>query len=663
LNINNSTGRRVDFSVSTMLVIVVALAALYFGRDVLLPFALAMLLSFVLAPLTVFLKRLRIGRVVSVLLVVIFGFMVIFAIGGLIASQVTQLAENLPQYQLNMSHKIKSLRGITSAGGGTLEKAANVLEDLNKELKAPAAADQSGQPGGVVSPPSPVPVEIRQPDPGPLTTLGRIISPLVDPLTTTGLVVIFVVFILLQKEDLRNRLIRLLGARDIRRATAAIDEAAQRLSRYFLLQVAVNGAVGIVVATGLAVIGIPSAILWGILVAILRFVPYIGPFIAAALPLAISAAVDSGWSLTLWTAALLLSVELLAGQVVEPMLYGRSTGITPVAIVVSAAMWTGLWGPVGLLVATPLTLCLVVLGRHVEQLQFLEILLGDTPPLTPPQIFYQRMLARDPEEAAEQAELILAETNLATYYGDVALAGLNLAQIDLERGDLDSAKALEIRDSIAELMDDLADVGGSDASVVAPDAAEPPTGAGDESAGQTFAPRNTVAAPSDGRAVLCVGGRTPLDQASALLLADLLRRAGFETRIAEGQSVSAEAVRAFPTDDVGLVWICYLNAKSVAYMRYAVRRVRRRLPKATILLACWTTDTVTANQLREAAGADGSASSMDGALALSLNRAEIPGASSKGNSELDQARASTPARAESKQYEAEPAAALLPQPE
>src|SRR6202034_250536 len=338
------------------------------------------------------------------------------------------------------------------------------LQDLGKEIDKPKAglpdrpvvAPSLGTPLGS-RPVTPVPVQVLQPDPGALESLRSLIAPLVSPLATTGIIVIFVIFILIQREDLRNRLIRLAGSHDLQRTTAALDDAGSRLSRLFLNQLLINTGFGILIGAGLWLIGIPSAVLWGILAAVLRFVPYIGSVISAAFPLALAVAVDPGWSMLGWTAVLFFIVEPLVGQVVEPMVYGRSTGLSPVAVVVSATFWTALWGPIGLILATPLTVCLVVLGRHVERLSFLDVMFGDRPALSPPEIFYQRMLAGDPTEAAEKAEQFLKERSLSSYYDDVALKGLELAQMDLDREVLDVSRLLRIRDTVLEFTGDLSD--------------------------------------------------------------------------------------------------------------------------------------------------------------------------------------------------------------
>ena len=244
---------------------------------------------------------------------------------------------------------------------------------------------------------------------------------------------------------------------DLQRTTAALDDAASRLSRLFLNQLLINTGFGLLIGAGLWLIGIPSAVLWGILATVLRFVPYIGSIIAAAFPLALAVAVDPGWSMLAWTAVLFFAVEPAIGQIVEPMVYGRSTGVSPVAVVVSATFWTALWGPIGLVLATPLTVCLVVLGRHVERLAFLDVMFGDRPALSPAEIFYQRMLAGDPAEATEKAEEFLKERSLSSYYDEVAIKGLQLAQVDLDRDALDQSRLVRIRDTVLEFANDLSD--------------------------------------------------------------------------------------------------------------------------------------------------------------------------------------------------------------
>src|SRR6516165_4881606 len=442
-------------AVTSVLMAGVLVTALYFAREVLVPIALAVLMSFVLAPLVALLQRFRVPRVVAVFLVVIAAFSAVFSLGGLMASQINQLATDLPRYQSTLSDKIHGLRG-AATGTGTLERASEVLHSLRQELDRPKLDSQTARPlGDTAAPIKPIPVEVHQPDPGALQTLTALITPLIHPMATTGIVVVFVIFILVQQQDLRNRLVRLAGSHDLQRTTAAMDDAGRRLSRLFLSQLMLNAGFGVVIGIGLWLIGVPSAPLWGILAAILRFVPYIGAIIAAIFPLVLAAAVGPGWSMMLWTAALFIIVEPIVGHGIEPLLYGHSTGLSPVAVVASATFWTWLWGPVGLVLAAPLTICLVVLGRHVDRLKFLYVLLGDQPALTPAQVVYQRMLAGDPVEATEQAQKFLKEKSLIEYYDEVLMRGLKLAQSDVERGSLDQERMQRIRDSVAEIVDDL----------------------------------------------------------------------------------------------------------------------------------------------------------------------------------------------------------------
>ena len=416
---------------STLWVVLAVIAGLFFGREVLVPIALAVLMSLVLAPVVDFLLRWHCPRGLAVLIVVFFAFAGVFSMGGLMISQINQLAGALPGYQATLKEKIANLRG-AAAGSGTLERASEVLQNLSHELDKPNGVPRASQIVDASTPATikPIPVEVRQPDPGALQTLASLITPLISPLETTGIVVVFVIFILIQKQDLRNRFVRLAGSRDLQRTTAALDDAGQRLSRLFLSQLALNAGFGLLIGIGLWIIGIPSAPLWGMLAMILRFIPYIGALVAAIFPLVLAAAVGPGWSMVLWTIALFVVVEAVEGQGIEPFVYGHTTGLSPVAVIASATFWTWLWGPIGLILAAPLTICLVVLGRHVENLKFLDVMLGDEPALTPPELIYQRMLAGDPDEAAEQAENYLRDRPLLAYYDEILVEGLKLAQAD-----------------------------------------------------------------------------------------------------------------------------------------------------------------------------------------------------------------------------------------
>jgi predicted PurR-regulated permease PerM len=572
-----------------VLLSVIVVAALYFGREVLVPIALAVLMSFVLAPPVRLLQGLHVPRSLAVILVVLVAFAGVFGLGALMVSQVNQLASDLPSYQTTLRAKIQSLRG-ASSGTGTLERASEVLQDLGKELDKPSL----GKPAAPIGtngpdPNRPIPVEVRQPDPGALQTLVALITPLIHPLTTTGIVLIFVIFILIQRQDLRNRLVRLAGAQDLQRTTAALDDAGQRLSRLFLAQLALNAAFGLVVGTGLWVIGVPSAPLWGMLAMILRFVPYIGAVISAIFPLILAAAVGPGWTMVLWTAALFLVVEPIAGHVIEPLLFGHTTGLSPVAIITSATFWTWLWGPIGLILATPLTICLVVLGRHVDGLKFLDVMLGDRPALTPAELVYQRMLARDPIEAAEQAQIFLKDKPLVTYYEDVLLEGLKLAQLDADRRLLDEERMQHIRDAVAEIVDDLN---------AHEDKAEPTPEIDPEAAIQSplaLIDKTEKSLRPDSeqvseqwqttKPVLCIPGLSLLDEAVALMVAQLLEKKNIGVRVEKVDALSMARIFSLDTKNVALVCLCYVENATTAQISYAVRRLRRKAPEAVIVVS------------------------------------------------------------------------------
>ena len=615
-------------AVATAILAAIIVMVLYFGREIIIPIALAILLSFVLAPLVGLLQRVRIPRGLAVVSVVIIAFALIFAMGSLLATQLTQLAGDLPRYQSTISEKIQSFRD-TTAGRGTLERASGMLKDLSKELDKPkeAATALGAGTSPKATPPKPVPVEVLQPDPGALQSLQSLISPLLHPLATTGIIVIFVIFILLQREDLRNRLIRLAGSHDLQRTTAALDDAASRLSRLFLIQLLVNGSFGIVIGIGLWLIGVPSAILWGILAGVLRFVPYIGAFIAAAFPLALAVAVDPTWSMLLWTVALFVVVEPVVGHVIEPMVYGHSTGLSPVAVVASATFWTALWGPIGLVLATPLTVCLVVLGRHVERLEFLDVMFGDRPALSPPEIFYQRMLAGDPTEASEKAEEFLKERSLSSYYDEVALKGLQLAQVDAERGALDLERLTKIRDAVGEFVNNISEQGDPPLPKTTPTTDVEATSAVETVAED--APYENLPILSKGdlppewqgeHPVLCVAGHSLLDEAAAIMLGQLSTAHGLAARVEAAGALSTANIFRLETTGVAIVCLIYMDAGSPAHMRYSVRRLRRKLPKATIILGCWMKDMDPAalESLREGAKADLAAASLGGALKLCI---------------------------------------------
>jgi predicted PurR-regulated permease PerM len=630
----------------TLAVAVVVVAGLYLGRSVLIPITLAVLLSFLLAPVVNGLRHVYVPRVMAVLLAVVLSLAVMLAVGTLIATQVADLAQEVPLYASTIQQKMETVQSFT------LGRMSTIMRGLGRNLDraaTPAPARPAAQ-EATPAEPKPIPVEVHQPDPTALQIAERIISPVVDPLSTTAIVFIVSIFIQLQREDLRDRLIRLFGSSDLHRTTAAMNDAARRLSRYFLTQLAINAAFGVITGTGLFFIGIPSALLWGILGMMLRFVPYIGPPLAAIFPLALAAAVEPGWSKMLWTGGLYLVTELIMGQAVEPLMYGRSTGLSPFSVVVAATVWTWLWGPIGLILSTPLTLCLVVLGRHVERLEFLDVLLGDRPALTPVESFYQRMLAGDADETLEQAELLLKERSLSSYYDEVALKGLQLAAVDVARGVLGEAHIERIKDASRGLVDDLDSYEDHDphpeeaeSSVTAASRAEQdlpkqPAPAVHATDHPDLAPEWRVEAP-----VLCVAGRGPLDEAAAAMLAQLLRKHGLGARVMPYGAVSRGSLASLDLSGTAMVCLSYLElGGGISHLRYLLRRLKARAPGIPVLVGLWPTEAeiLRDDRLRSAVGADYYASSLHDAVEACVEAATTR---TPANADNGQASAAAPA--------------------
>ncbi|MEQ1521602.1 MAG: AI-2E family transporter, partial [Aestuariivirga sp.] len=400
----------------------------------------------------------------------------------------------------------------------------------------------------------PIPVEIRETNFGPLDPVITAVAILIHPMTQFGIVLLMVVLILFNREDLRNRLIRLAGTGDIHRTTTALDDAGQRLSQLFTTQILINGLTGAFIGVALAFIGIPGAILWGVLTAVMRFVPYVGTLLSAVFPVIIAAAIGEGWSLAFITIAIIFAVEIIVGQVLEPLFFGKMTGLSTFAIVASAAFWAALWGPIGLILATPLTVGLLVIGRNIESLNFFDVLLGSEPVLTPEHAFYQRLLASDPLEAAEQAEVYLKEERLDSFINDVAVPGLMLANHDHLRGVLSIERQTVVAHSFSEMLDE-----------IWPDEAQKET-----------------AAP-----VLLVSAHGPLNFAATLAFSALLKAKNIRHEMLPEDVI---APGKFPQSDmahVGFVCLCYLTAPSEAKHNYLLRRLTPLVKEARILSVSW----------------------------------------------------------------------------
>jgi len=605
------------------------------GREFLEPLVIAALLSFILAPVIRFLRGLGIWRTPAVIITVLAALGILAGLGSTLAVQIAQLAQEVPQYENTLRNKARQLGGaplISSA----LERATGKLRELGEQIGEgePHTAGANAIPRT-----KPLLVEIQQPEPKGLDSLANLVRPLLSPLATTGLIVLFLVFILLRREDLRDRFLKLAGAGDLQRTTAALDDAGQRLSSFFLMQTLLNAGFGTVIAIGLTVIGVPHATLWGILAGFMRFVPFIGSFIAAFFPVVLAAAADPGWNTVLWTVGLFLVAEPIAGQIIEPVLYGHHTGLSPVAIIVATLFWALVWGPIGLLLATPLTVCLVVLGKHIDALNFIDVLLGDEPALKIEQRFYQRLLAADATEASDLSEQQLKKLALSDYYDAVPMKALILAQHDAAQGKLSQEKQLQIRDTVEDVVDAmkeysdnppiektvLADDAASDVSapsksaqpVPAPDAlvAEPlPT-----VTMETLSPSWQVTYP-----ILCIASRSALDQAAAVMLAQILEKHGVAARVQPFIDVSS--AKSFKVDalDARIVCLSYFGAaSSPVHVRYLIRRLRRVMPTAQFLACFWmlNPDSSKLEEWRLAVGADLVASSLVSAARICLTAA------------------------------------------
>ncbi|HEX2553369.1 MAG TPA: AI-2E family transporter [Microvirga sp.] len=552
--------------------IVLAIGGLYFGRDIFIPFALSILLAFALTPFVNWFRRLRLPRIAAVLVAVTLAFVLIGGIAYVVGRQVVQLAGNLPSYQTTITQKIRTLQS-SAPGGGVVDKVTTTIQDLSKEISGPdkpaAPAPAGSGLGGTTASQEPVTVRLERPEARPLDVIRSVVGPLLAPLATAGLVIVFVIFILLEQEDLRDRFIKLAGAGDLQKSTQALNDAAARVSRYLLMQLVVNLTYGVPIGLALYLIGVPNAVLWGLLAAVLRFVPYLGPFLAALFPIALSVAVDPGWSMLLWVVGLFLLAELISNNVVEPWLYGSSTGLSSLAIIMAAIFWTTLWGPVGLFLATPLTVCLVVIGRYVPQLEFLGVLLGSDPVLAPEERLYQRLLAGNLEEAVEMAEDYVDENSSRAFYDHVGIPALRLAENDRQRSTTDTNYRRQVAQTATCVVREIADHVGEKAAHAAKKAgADQPE------------------ATPEVR-VLCIAGRTELDGAAAEMVAQVLGERGIGTRVLPPISVSEGALGQLDLAGIEVVCLSYLHPQPQVFARYICRRLRRRAPHLKLVVCAW----------------------------------------------------------------------------
>ena len=553
------------------------IATLYFARDLFIPLALASLLTFLLSPLVVRIER-WLGRIAAVLLVVVTIFAATGAAGWVLTRQLVDLATKLPDYKENIRTKLRSIK---LPSGGVFTKISETVDELKKDLPGAQTPTQEAVPAArapttsvaLPSSPAAAPVQVGETfRVNPVDLAQHLLAPLVGPLGTAALVLLLVIFMLLRREDLRRRLIRLIGKGRISSATQAMDDAGARVFRYLFMQLVVNVSYGIPVAIGLYFIGVPNAVLWGACATVLRFIPYLGPWIAAAIPVALSLAVSPSWMMPLLTIGLFVLLELLSNNVMEPWLYGTSTGVTPIALIIAAVFWTWLWGPVGLILSTPLTVCLVVMGRHVPSLSFLSVLLSDEEALTPAEDFYHRLLTVDEQDELEFVESYLKANSLTALYDSVFVPVIIATETDHRLELLDDEQRSLIEQSLRDIIEDLGTLPQVALKIDANGAA----------AQDTPSPM-----PAPPFRVYCLPARADRDELAGAMLTQLLQQQGFAAQNAPGKLAAGELLDLVEKSDVNAACISVVSPSTVIHARYLCMKLRARFPQLKIVIGLW----------------------------------------------------------------------------
>ena len=598
-------------SVNTVLTVILVVAALQYGQDVFLPLAIAMLVAFALSPLVTILRNFGLPMIASVLVVVTLAFAVLGVFILAVVGQVGELAQELPTFQDNIVTKLETLQS-NGDQSGLIARLTNMVSAINAEMTL--ALPQTG----ATAPAGPIAVEVVERR-GAFETLKDIVLPLISPIATAGLVVVVVVFMLLERGELRDRFIRLVGTNDINRTTLVIEEAGIRVGRYLLIQLMVNVIYAIPIGLGLWSIGVPNALLWGMLTLVLRFVPYIGPVLAAIFPLFLAFAVSPGWSMVLWTAALFGAVEFISSNVIEPWLYGSRTGVSPLAIIVAAIFWTWVWGPMGLVLSTPLTVCLVVVGRYIPQFQVFDVLFGDRPVLASHSRLYQRLLVGDTVESTLRAEELLEEDLLADYHRDVGIPALLLAQSDYERGVLSTDQQNRFADTANHLLDEL------DAVVLEELALTQVTPA--QSAEQTYETAEKASQPGAAFRLAVLGGRTRLDDVAARMFGQAAATEGANVLVLSHTDLTPSRFANVTASAADCVILNFLDTDPSRASLLHIPRLKRAAPQMRIGLILWQSvdepdepHRASAEKLAEIMdiGADFCATSMADALRLAF---------------------------------------------
>ncbi|HWB10338.1 MAG TPA: AI-2E family transporter [Pirellulales bacterium] len=531
-----------------------SVTVLYFGREILIPLATAVLFTFLISPLAQFFERGRIGRVASVLLSVILIFSTVATAGVAIGWQLTDLVARLPAYKTNLKEKIGHLRFT----GGTMEKIGNTLKEVSEEVEIDSPDVQV--------------VRVEPAESLPLDRAKIVAETVFAPAASAGLVVVLVIFMLISREDLRNRLVRLTG-RKLALTTRTLDEIGARISRYLFFNALINGSFGVAVATGLALIGVEYAFTWGLLAALLRFIPYLGPILATVPPLLLSLMQFPGWLHPALAAGLFLALELVTNNAVEPLVYGHSTGVSTVALLVAAMFWTWVWGPIGLILAVPLTVILAVIGEHVAALEPLAILLGDKPPLAPHVTYYQRLLAGDVDEASAILQERIRATSLAQALDEVLVPALVLAEWDRDKEELFAEDHQQLLQSSREFLDEAVPDSGAAGSGRPDDA---PAAAGRDSARKAVLWARVYGCPA----------RDLADETGLVMLRKTLDiREGGSFEILSAQMLASEILTEVEKGSPDAVLVSCLASRATQQTRYLCKRLRQSFPHLRIIVA------------------------------------------------------------------------------
>jgi predicted PurR-regulated permease PerM len=562
-------------SLVTLALVMVTTGFLYWARPVLVPVALAVLLAFLLSPLVTWLQRRFVPRVPAVLLVTTGAGILIGVLSWVFVAQVMHLAEKLPTYQENVTRRITEIR--EQGRNSLLSKVHSFVDGVIQAATRPQrpAVAEGGE--------SPQPVILVGSREWAITPIFSALGPAVEPLATAGLVIVLLIYTLVERESVRDRLLRLVGHDHMTLTTKALDDAGHRISRYLLAQFALNASFGVVVAGGLWLLGLPHALLWGFLAAFLRYIPFLGPWLAAILPLSLSLMTASGWTQPVLILLLFLAFELLSNLVIEPLVYGHSIGVSQSSLIVAIAFWAWLWGPLGLVLAAPLTVCLVILGKYVPALKVFDILLGDEPPLSRDVRFYQRLLANDQDEASEVAREALQKSSLEQVFDQMLIPTLSYARRDMEADRLDAEEAEAVWRLTGEIGEDLALT----------------------QAGSTRASEDAEF-PEQQIRILACAARDTADEVAVHLFARLLDPRLVEVEIANTDWLASEIISQAEELRPAVVCIAALPPGGLAHTRLLCKRLRKHMPELKIVVGRWglTTDVESNRKQLSECGAD-----------------------------------------------------------